>query len=171
PQEHKLIKKFEEPRLPVIKGDHQHQVSPSAPKLLSLHSSANWTPVATPSQAANNYTSSPMKVGLQFPVGRIARFLKASKYAERVGADVPVDLSAVIEYLAAENYIHLGKKRSEEDPKRHLCLDMLKKQLEKVLASKLPEALAAKKKKQGESSQSGLNDGDGSLPSSGTQVN
>ena len=42
------------------------------------------------------------KAGLQFPVGRIARFLKAGKYAERVGAGAPVYLSAVLEYLAAE---------------------------------------------------------------------
>lgn len=42
------------------------------------------------------------KAGLQFPVGRIARFLKAGKYAERVGAGAPVYLAAVMEYLAAE---------------------------------------------------------------------
>ncbi|KAI3863055.1 hypothetical protein MKW98_015513, partial [Papaver atlanticum] len=42
------------------------------------------------------------KAGLQFPVGRIARFLKAGKYAERVGAGAPVYLAAVLEYLAAE---------------------------------------------------------------------
>lgn len=42
------------------------------------------------------------KAGLQFPVGRIARFLKAGKYADRVGAGAPVYLSAVLEYLAAE---------------------------------------------------------------------
>jgi histone H2A len=33
------------------------------------------------------------KAGLQFPVGRIARFLKKGKYAERVGADAPVYLN------------------------------------------------------------------------------
>ncbi|KAL2931156.1 Protein H2A.7 [Bienertia sinuspersici] len=42
------------------------------------------------------------KAGLQFPVGRIARFLKSGKYAERVGAGAPVYLAAVLEYLAAE---------------------------------------------------------------------
>uniref|UniRef100_A0A6N2MP95 Histone H2A n=1 Tax=Salix viminalis TaxID=40686 RepID=A0A6N2MP95_SALVM len=42
------------------------------------------------------------QAGLQFPVGKIARFLKAGKYAERVGAGAPVYLSAVLEYLAAE---------------------------------------------------------------------
>ena len=35
-------------------------------------------------------------------MGRIARFLKAGKYAERVGAGAPVYLAAVLEYLAAE---------------------------------------------------------------------
>ena len=32
------------------------------------------------------------KAGLKFPVGRIARFLKAGKYADRVGAGAPVYL-------------------------------------------------------------------------------
>jgi histone H2A len=42
------------------------------------------------------------KAGLQFPVGRIARYLKVGKYATRVGAGAPVYLAAVLEYLAAE---------------------------------------------------------------------
>ncbi|XP_055823259.1 probable histone H2A.3 [Solanum dulcamara] len=42
------------------------------------------------------------KAGLQFPVGRIARFLKVGKYAKRVGTGAPVFLAAVLEYLAAE---------------------------------------------------------------------
>ncbi|KAL8148993.1 histone H2AX-like [Apium graveolens] len=42
------------------------------------------------------------KAGLQFPVGRIARFLRAGRYAQRVGSGSPVYLSAVLEYLAAE---------------------------------------------------------------------
>ena len=42
------------------------------------------------------------KAGLQFPVGRIARFLKKGKYAERIGAGAPVYLAAVLEYLTAE---------------------------------------------------------------------
>ncbi|KAE9458189.1 hypothetical protein C3L33_09919, partial [Rhododendron williamsianum] len=36
------------------------------------------------------------------PSRPIARFLKAGKYAERVGAGAPVYLAAVLEYLAAE---------------------------------------------------------------------
>lgn len=51
---------------------------------------------------ATKSVSRSSKAGLQFPVGRIARFLKAGKYAERVGAGAPVYLSAVLEYLAAE---------------------------------------------------------------------
>ncbi|XP_010461941.1 PREDICTED: probable histone H2A.1 [Camelina sativa] len=47
-------------------------------------------------------TTRSSKAGLQFPVGRIARFLKKGKYAERVGAGAPVYLAAVLEYLAAE---------------------------------------------------------------------
>ncbi|KAL2900479.1 Histone H2AX [Bienertia sinuspersici] len=42
------------------------------------------------------------KAGLQFPVGRIARYLKKGRYAQRVGSGSPVYLSAVLEYLAAE---------------------------------------------------------------------
>lgn len=54
------------------------------------------------SGASKKAQSRSSKAGLQFPVGRIARFLKAGKYAERVGAGAPVYLAAVLEYLAAE---------------------------------------------------------------------
>lgn len=43
-----------------------------------------------------------VKAGLQFPVGRIARYLKKGRYAQRVGSGAPVYLAAVMEYLAAE---------------------------------------------------------------------
>jgi len=42
------------------------------------------------------------RAGLQFPVGRISRFLRKGRYAPRVGGGAPVYLSAVLEYLAAE---------------------------------------------------------------------
>ena len=42
------------------------------------------------------------RAGLQFPVGRISRFLRKGRYASRVGGGAPVYLSAVLEYLAAE---------------------------------------------------------------------
>jgi histone H2A len=47
-------------------------------------------------------TSRSSKAGLQFPVGRIGRFLKTGKYSQRVGAGAPVYLAAVLEYLTAE---------------------------------------------------------------------
>lgn len=43
-----------------------------------------------------------VKAGLQFPVGRIGRYLKKGRYSERVGTGAPVYLAAVLEYLAAE---------------------------------------------------------------------
>ena len=42
------------------------------------------------------------RAGLQFPVGRVSRFLRKGRYAARVGGGAPVYLSAVLEYLAAE---------------------------------------------------------------------
>ena len=47
-------------------------------------------------------TSKSVKAGLQFPVGRIGRFLKKGRYAPRVGGGAPVYLAAVLEYLCAE---------------------------------------------------------------------
>ena len=43
-----------------------------------------------------------VKAGLQFPVGRIGRFLKRGRFAARVGAGAPVYLASVLEYLTAE---------------------------------------------------------------------
>ncbi|XP_071477513.1 late histone H2A.2.2-like [Diadema setosum] len=42
------------------------------------------------------------RAGLQFPVGRVHRFLKKGNYGSRVGAGAPVYLAAVLEYLTAE---------------------------------------------------------------------
>jgi len=43
-----------------------------------------------------------VRAGLQFPVGRIGRFLKNGRYADRIGSAAPVYLAAVLEYLTAE---------------------------------------------------------------------
>lgn len=48
-----------------------------------------------------------VRAGLQFPVGRIGRYLKKGRYAQRVGTGAPVYLAAVLEYLAAEVIIPL----------------------------------------------------------------
>ena len=42
------------------------------------------------------------KAGLSFPVGRVGRFLKEGRYAQRVGAGAPIYMAAVLEYLCAE---------------------------------------------------------------------
>merc|ERR1712183_876302 len=47
-------------------------------------------------------TTASAKAGLQFPVGRIGRYLRQGKYASRMGAGAPVYLAAVLEYLCAE---------------------------------------------------------------------
>ena len=53
-------------------------------------------------KASGKSTTKSVKAGLQFPVGRIGRYLKKGKYATRLGAGAPVDLAAVLEYLCAE---------------------------------------------------------------------
>ena len=52
--------------------------------------------------AGKKSQSKSSKAGLQFPVGRISRFLKKGKFATRVGAGAPVYLAAILEYLTAE---------------------------------------------------------------------
>lgn len=42
------------------------------------------------------------KAGLQFPVGRIHRFLRDGRFASRIGEGSAVYLTAVLEYLTAE---------------------------------------------------------------------
>ena len=59
------------------------------------------------------------KAGLQFPVGRVARYLKAGKYATRVGAGAPVYLAAVLEYLAAE-VLELAGNASRDNKKSRI---------------------------------------------------
>ena len=54
------------------------------------------------SASGKKATSRSAKAGLQFPVGRVARYLKKGKYADRIGAGAPVYLAAVLEYIAAE---------------------------------------------------------------------
>ena len=57
------------------------------------------------------------KAGLQFSVGRVARYLKKGRYAKSVGAGAPVYLAAVMEYLAAEILELAGN--AARDNKKH----------------------------------------------------
>jgi len=68
---------------------------------------------------AKKSVSRSAKAGLQFPVGRIARYLKAGKYATRVGAGAPVYLVAVLEYLAAE-VLELAGNASRDNKKSRI---------------------------------------------------
>ena len=66
------------------------------------------------------------RAGLQFPVGRVHRFLRKGNYANRVGAGAPVYLAAVMEYLAAE-LLELAGNAARDNKKtrinpRHLQL-------------------------------------------------
>ncbi|CAM0912985.1 unnamed protein product [Alopecurus aequalis] len=80
-----------------------------------------------------------VKAGLQFPVGRIGRFLKKGRYAQRVGSGAPVYLAAVLEYLAAE-VLELAGNAAKDNKKsrivpRHLLLAIRNDQeLGKLLA-------------------------------------
>ncbi|XP_050226934.1 probable histone H2A.3 [Mercurialis annua] len=71
------------------------------------------------SAAKKKGTSRSSKAGLQFPVGRIARFLKSGKYADRVGGGAPVYLAAVLEYLAAE-VLELAGNAARDNKKNRL---------------------------------------------------
>nr|ACG44747.1 histone H2A [Zea mays] len=67
-----------------------------------------------------------VKAGLQFPVGRIGRYLKKGRYAQRVGTGAPVYLAAVLEYLAAE-VLELAGNAAKDNKKtriipRHVLL-------------------------------------------------
>ncbi len=66
------------------------------------------------------------RAGLQFPVGRVARYLKRGRYSARVGGAAPVYMAAVLEYVVAEVLELAGNaakdnKRSRITP-RHIQL-------------------------------------------------
>eukprot|EP00300_Choanocystis_sp_HF-7_P011910 c17665_g1_i1.p1 GENE.c17665_g1_i1~~c17665_g1_i1.p1 ORF type:complete len:169 (+),score=21.56 c17665_g1_i1:42-548(+) len=59
------------------------------------------------------------KAGLQFPVGRVHRYLKKGRYSSRVGSGAPVYLAAVLEYLAAE-ILELAGNASRDNKKSRI---------------------------------------------------
>ena len=66
------------------------------------------------------------RAGLQFPVGRISRYLREGNYSRRVSGSSPVYLAAVLEYITAEVLELAGNaakdnKRSRITP-RHIQL-------------------------------------------------
>ncbi|NXL61006.1 H2AL protein, partial [Chordeiles acutipennis] len=68
------------------------------------------------------------KAGLQFPVGRVYRFLKRGNYADRIGPGAAIYLAAVLEYLSAE-ILELAGNAARENKKsrilpRHIQLSV-----------------------------------------------
>lgn len=76
--------------------------------------------------SSNKASSRSEKAGLQFPVGRIHRFLRKGNYAQRIGSGAPVYLAAVLEYLTAEILELAGNAAADNKKKtispRHLQL-------------------------------------------------
>eukprot|EP00614_Pseudopedinella_elastica_P015442 CAMPEP_0172582886 /NCGR_PEP_ID=MMETSP1068-20121228/2447_1 /TAXON_ID=35684 /ORGANISM="Pseudopedinella elastica, Strain CCMP716" /LENGTH=103 /DNA_ID=CAMNT_0013376457 /DNA_START=23 /DNA_END=330 /DNA_ORIENTATION=+ len=91
-------------------------------------------------KAGGKSTTRSAKAGLQFPVGRVGRYLKKGKYATRVGAGAPVYLAAVLEYLCAE-ILELAGNAARDNKKsrivpRHLQLAVRNdEELNKLLGS------------------------------------
>ena len=70
--------------------------------------------------------SSSTKAGLQFPVGRMNRYIKKGGYAKRTGVGAGVYMAAVLEYLCAE-ILELAGNAARDNKKsrivpRHITL-------------------------------------------------
>jgi len=61
-----------------------------------------------------------LKAGLQFPIGRIHKYLKDFRFAERIGRGAPVYLAAVVEYLVAE-VLELAGNASRDNKKMRIA--------------------------------------------------
>ena len=91
-------------------------------------------------KTAGKSVSRSAKAGLQFPVGRIGRFLKKGRFAARVGSGAPVYLASVLEYLTAE-ILELAGNAARDNKKtrivpRHIQLAVRNdEELNKLLGS------------------------------------
>ncbi|KAK9791582.1 hypothetical protein WJX73_002160 [Symbiochloris irregularis] len=89
--------------------------------------------------AGKEKMSKSKRAGLQFPVSRIARYLKKGRYAERLAGGAPVYLAAVLEYLTAE-VLELSGNAARDNKKsriipRHIQLAVRNdEELSKLLA-------------------------------------
>ena len=103
------------------KGSHHKEfgvIAAHSPKTERLNISSSLSlSLSTPSKASmsgkgkrgkggkgksGKQVSRSARAGLQFPVGRLARYLKEGGYAKRVGGAAPVYMAAVLEYIVAE---------------------------------------------------------------------
>ena len=113
--------------------------SPSSPHPPTPHNPTTMSGRGKGKTSGKKAVSKSSKAGLQFPVGRIARYLKKGRYAERIGAGAPVYLAAVLEYLAAE-VLELAGNAARDNKKnriipRHIQLAVRNdEELSKLLA-------------------------------------
>ena len=90
-------------------------------------------------KASGKSTSRSAKAGLQFPVGRVGRYMRNMRMAARVGAGAPVYMASVLEYLAAE-ILELAGNAARDNKKtrivpRHVQLAVRsEEELNKLLA-------------------------------------
>merc|ERR1712187_670916 len=80
------------------------------------------------------------RAGLQFPVGRVGRYMRKQRLAPRLGAGAPVYMAAVLEYLCAEILELAGNAARDNKRKRiiprHLQLAVRNdEELNKLLGS------------------------------------
>ncbi len=54
---------------------------------------------------------------MNFPVGRIARYLKQGGFTNRVGAGAPVYMAAVLEYITAVVLVLLARNAAKDNNK------------------------------------------------------
>ena len=59
------------------------------------------------------------RAGLQFPVGRVARYMRRQNMAARLGGGAPVYLAAVLEYLCAE-ILELAGNAARDNKRRRI---------------------------------------------------
>ena len=64
-------------------------------------------------------TTRSAKAGLQFPVGRVGRYMRNQRIAARIGAAAPVYMAAVMEYLAAE-ILELAGNAARDNKKQRI---------------------------------------------------
>ena len=80
------------------------------------------------------------KAGITFPVGRLSRYMKQGRYAERIGGSAAVFMAGTLEYLVCE-LLELAGNAAEEHKKktiapRHLQLAIRQdEELAKMMAA------------------------------------
>merc|ERR1712124_149749 len=67
---------------------------------------------------ASKSTTRSARAGLQFPVGRIGRYMRAQRLAPRLGGGAPMYMAAVLEYLCAEILELAGNAARDNKRKR-----------------------------------------------------